>query len=254
VYDTKLPNLDLAAGEKRPTLLVVAATRELMRFEPGSFAFTEIGLLDLPFMTFANALAVARSGAAYLSTSNGRIFRLDTATAACAPTPFSAETHQFRHFEMAFAGDETETLYLSQRGYTNRVLSRGLARVDLASLRLHFIGEFSLPVGPVALSGGGAGRLFGFALNVSGTGSSIFEIDPRTAKLLAQNDLDFGKIEDCAAFVFWGGDFLLFLATASRGRWPVSEVVRYRPSDGSLVTMGMAPIEIVGVAAYSPPG
>jgi hypothetical protein len=52
------------------------------------------------------------------------------------------------------------------------------------------------------------------------------------------------------AFAFWGGDFYLF--TAPGGNGTSSLVTRYRPSDGSVTQVAMAPgVTIVG-AGVSP--
>jgi hypothetical protein len=83
-------------------------------------------------------------------------------------------------------------------------------------------------------------------MDLSGPGSSIVEIDPRTGRVLAKSDLTVGSVDDGFAFAFWGGDFWLFTTPGTQVLPPPSTVTRYRPNDGSTVVMATAPIAIVG--------
>jgi hypothetical protein len=140
----------------------------------------------------------------------------------------------------------TEALLLSEQDYDNSDYSRGLARVDLSAFRLDFVGDYQPKLGSMELTGTGGGRVFGVALHVGGSGSSIVEIDQLTAQVVARTELAIGTVHDAFAFAFWGGDFWLFNATAVNFLPPPSKVTRYRPSDGSVVEMTTAPIAIVG--------
>lgn len=222
---------------------VVASDNSLFSFYPPTLQFTRIGRIDCnagvetPF-----SMAVDRKGKAYVVFTDGRLYQVSTATAACVGTPFVPGQQAFRTFGMGFVsnnGGSAETLFVAQSPDPN-TNSRGLASIDTTSptLPLSFIGPFTPPIERVELTGTGEGRLFGYAPLTSG--SRIVEIDKTNGDVLASDTVATGTSQDAFAFAFWGGDFWVFTGAAS------TEVVRYRPADKSTTVMSIAPALIVG--------
>jgi hypothetical protein len=251
--DDELPSIDAAMPDvARPNdcpdgaatlVYVVTEQNELYSFDPPSLAFTLIGGLACPSNGATPwSMAVDRTGIAYSVFNDGNLFRIDTATAACAATPFVPGQLGFTTFGMGFvaAGDaSTETLYVTES--TFNTYSKGLATLDLQSWSLSMVGAYQPPIPRAELTGTADGRLFAYYPELQGSGSHIAEIDRATAQVTAQDNLQTGGSQDAFAFAFWGGDFWVFTSTGGP-----STVTRYRPSDNSETDLATMPSTIVG--------
>jgi hypothetical protein len=221
---------------------LVSSTNELMSFHPPSLQFRTIGRIACPAGAGATpfSMAVDRKGKAYVVFTDGNLFRVSTATAACIATPFTPGQRSFFEFGMGFVsnnGGADETLYVAQNP-DRGALSSGLAAIDVADFRLSYIGSFSSPIERVELTGTGDGRLFGYA--PSDTGSRIVQIDKSNGDVVAADPVAAGSSSDGFAFAYWGGDFWIFTGVGS------TTVYRYRPGDKSTTAMTGAPAFVVG--------
>ncbi len=228
---------------------VVTEQNELFSFYPPSLTFTSIGALVCPAAPGTNpfSMAVDRKGKAYVVFSDGNLFQVSTATAACVATGFAVRQQGFFTFGMGFVSDTNgaaERLYVSENEIGNGAqFSRGLATIDLNTFDLSLIAPFSPAIRGAELTGTGDGRLFGFFTKGTGSGSRIVEIDKASATIIAGNDLAVGEPTDAFAFAFWGGDFWVF---TSGGRNAGTSVTRFRPSDASTLTLTKHSQTIVG--------
>jgi hypothetical protein len=188
-------------------------------------------------------MAVDRKGKAYIVFTDGRLYQVSTATAACIATPFVPGQLGFVTFGMGFVsntGGADETLFVAQSPQTTGGNSTGLGSIDVLAIdmSLSFIGPFRPPLQRVELTGTGDGRLFGYAPN--DTGSQIVQVDKTSGNVLASDSVGTGTSQDAFAFAFWGGDFWIFTGVSA------TAVVRYRPSDKTTANMTTAPSLIVG--------
>jgi hypothetical protein len=225
------------ASETRIYLL--GSQNELYSFHPPTLAFKQIGTLTCPAMGGTPfSMAVDRNGVAYVVYTNGRLFRVSTATAACAPTPFVPNQMGFNTFGMGFAADENgDVLYVSQSGSP----SLGLATIDTMNFSLGFVGAFSPSIPRNELTGTGDGRLFAYWPNVDGTsGGSLAQIDRTTAQVTGLNKLPVGSASDAFAFAYWGGYFWIFAGSST------TTVSRYDLVTQATVAVTTAPALIVG--------
>jgi hypothetical protein len=144
-------------------------------------------------------------------------------------------------FGMGFAAntpDPGETLYVIEANFGGPSL--GLASIDVDSFVLSVVG--GVRIGRSELSGTGDGRLYAFTVPTNpGEPNTLTQLDPRTAAVLATTPLTTGDPNAAFAFAFWGNDFYIFTSTDGP-----SVVQRYRPSDGSITRVAMAPAMIVG--------
>ena len=224
-------------------IYVVSSTNDLLSFYPPSATFTTIGKIACP-SGGANpfSMGVDRKGKAYVVFTDGHLFQVSTATAACVATPFVVGQHGFKTFGMGFVSDTggpQETLYVAENDLS-RPLSNGLATIDTTTFNLNFISDFRPKQPRLELTGTGDGRLFGYAPTPNGTGSNIVEIDKTTAAIVGEDVVPFGSSVEAFAFAFWGGDFYVFHGVGS------TTVSRFRPTDKTSVTITTAPVEIVG--------
>src|SRR6185295_17408885 len=161
------PPIESAAPEcDVPTTFVYVITDDsrLFRFEPDKLLFTEIGTVRCPTTELPFSMAVDRHGFAWVNYDRGALFQVNTKTAACLPTTISpgAGANGFIQFGMGFAteGDTSnETLYVA--GVSPAL---GLGRLDLTTMKIEPIGNFSRPLNGqwAELTGTGGGFLFGY--------------------------------------------------------------------------------------------
>ncbi len=199
------------------------------------------------------SMAVDRTGIAYVLYSDGELFRVSTATAACEATGFEIGQSGFAAtFGMGFSQDSTgggETLYVASGvGATQPQL----ATINPQTFALRVIGALQPAIRSAELTGTGAGDLFAFystdgaaLCSTNCPDSAIGQIDKATGEVTAQSVLlgipQAGPNGGAWAFAFWGGDFYTFTAPSSG-----TIVHRFDPSDGSIVTVAQRSDLIVG--------
>jgi hypothetical protein len=228
-----VPAIDLCPDAGATLVYVLTEDSALYSFYPPTLAFSEIGVIacrgggsSSPF-----SMAVDRRGIAYSVFANGDLFRIDTASAACQPTPFLPNQAGFTTFGMGYTantGDAGETLFVAEAtvsGLTNKPNSKGLATVDTTSYALTFVAPFAPTIPGPELTGTSDGRLYAFFTNASGSGSHIVEVDKTTGAILADNALTVGTPADAYAFAFWGGEFWVFTSPGT-----TSQVTRFDPA------------------------
>jgi hypothetical protein len=228
-------------------IYVVSEENELFSFFPPSLTFTSIGRLACPTASSGAtpfSMAVDRRGVAYVVFTDGNLFRVSTATAACIGTSYVPNQRGWQTFGMGFASDfggPTERLFVAENNFSGA--SAGLGRIDVGTMRLDIVNSFSPEIPRAELTGTGDGRLFAFWPNrgVGATGSNVAEVEKATANVVARTTLPIATTNDAFAFAFWGGDFWIF--TGSRG---TSQVTRFRPTDGTTRLMTTRPSTIVG--------
>lgn len=229
-------------------IYVLTSDDHLYSFDPPAAAFTHIGLLACPGPNgmSTNSMAVDRKGIAYVSMSDGSLYRVSTANASCRSTSFVAGQGGWGKYGMGFATEgmgPTEKLYVAEASYMRPSL--GLATIDTTSFAFGFIGPFSQTLGDaVELTGTGDGRLYGFFLATPGPGGYLAELDKSNASVLSVTGLPIGSMNAAFAFAFWGGDFYFFIANGGNGS--ATTVTRYRPTDKSLVDVATLPSAVVG--------
>jgi hypothetical protein len=225
---------------------VVTEQNELFSFYPPDLTFTFIGNLACPSANGSTpfSMAVDRRGVAYVLYSDGQLYRVSTATAACTQTSFAPGQDGFTTFGMGFASDiggPAERLYVSDNDFDG--VLRGLGAIDTTTFKVAFIGSFGTTIRRSELTGTGDGRLFAYWPEPNGNvGSHLTELNKATGAIVAQTNLPtVGSSRDAFAFAFWGGDFWIF--TASNGP---TDVNRYRPSDNTTTVPTTHPSTIVG--------
>ncbi|MBI5533513.1 MAG: hypothetical protein HY898_12405 [Deltaproteobacteria bacterium] len=188
---------------------LLSSEQGLLSFDPPTLAFKTIGNIACPSsFSQPNSMAVDRTGIAYSVFMDGTLWRISTGTAKCQATSYEPNQLGFLRFGMAFVASQSiDELYVVEASYETD--SKGLALLDTESLKLSFVGGFEPPLPTCELTGTGDGRLFALCLNWNG-GSTLSEIDKKTAKILGSDSLATGGAMDAFAFAFWGGSLWIF--------------------------------------------
>jgi hypothetical protein len=209
----------------------------LYSFYPPSLTFTKIGATNCPGAGgMINSMAVDRSATAWVNAVNGNLYKVSTSDASCEATTFEVGQDGFGpQFGMGFSantsGGSAETLYVDGIASDGGIGS-GLASLDLSTLRLSPIGNFSGAITDqdCELTGTGDGRLFGFFTT---SPASVARIDKTNATVLSdvpQKGVDTGTDW---AFSFWGGSFYLYTADQEQNPDDTSDVTEYDPTAGT---------------------
>ena len=228
---------DVGCAADTKLVYVISRDSYLYKFDPPSAAFTAVGRVDcFNGGSQVFSMTVDRSGTAWVLYLDGGIYKVSTKDATCALTGFNGGQKGFDQFGMAFSSDTPggpESLYASD------LAGKGLARIDPKSLVLSYVGPYDGAVSgrAAALTGTGDGHLFGFFTT---TPARVGEIEKKTAHVPSSVSLTGINTGTDWAFAFWGGDFYLFTGDQGGGlpqSGSTSTVTRYRPADGSLVTV-----------------
>jgi hypothetical protein len=222
-------------------IYLITEQNELYSFYPPTLAFAPIGHISCPTTATPFSMGVDRSGIAYSVFTNGDLFRISTANAACQPTKYVANQQDFTTFGMGFSGaaDAGETLYVSQTAS----VAPFLGSIDTTSFALNVIGQFQPKTGGrCELTGTGDGRLFAFCLPVVGLGGDILQLDPSTAQILSETSVGVGGSNDAFAYAFWGGDFWLFTAPGAVS----TTVTKYDPVAHTATAVATFQYTVVG--------
>ena len=214
---------------------VVDDSNELFSYDPGASKFAKIGDLNCPAGSETpNSMAVDRSGTAWVNFSEGSLFKVSTADASCQATTYQKQQGGFIRFGMAFANDsastDKETLYVVGIEGVNG--GKGLAKIDLNSMTLTKIGDFSgdLQGQGAELTGTGDGRLYGFF--TTEPSATLAQIDKGTGATSGETPLDGVNTGTAWAFSFWGGDFWFYTSSGA----PSTVTRKQTSTNGSLST------------------
>lgn len=217
----------------------MSAENDLYSFKPDALAFTKIGRLSCAAGTFAspNSMAVDRSGTAWVNYSDGTLFKVSTKDASCQSTNFQAGQSNFVKFGMAFssnaAGSTEETLYVAGLEDILAGGRAGLGKIDLATMKLTFVGDYSgtLRGQGAELTGTGDAKLYGFYTTSPATLAAIEKASGATSDNKSLTGVSTG---DAWAFSFWGGDFWFYTANGGQE----SRVTRLKTSsDGAIAVV-----------------
>lgn len=229
-------------SEEAKLVYVLSQEGDIYSFAPDKKIFTKLGPLSCGSGWTPLSMAVDRNAVAWVNfepddpNADEALFKVDTATLACAPTAFHGNLGGMG-FSMNEGSTTEETLYVIGDGTGGM---QGLTRANFSSQKFELVANFARRSDP-ELTGTADGKLFGLLLDVGGSNPmTIAKIDKTTAALTAGTDLSGVPIPTGAmySFSFWGGDFYVYTATDSEDSVG-STVSRFRPSDGSIDTAYM---------------
>jgi hypothetical protein len=193
-------------------------------------------------------MAVDRSGTAWVNYSDGRLFRVSTRDAKCTATAFEPGQSGMTKFGMAFAsnaaGSQEETLFVSGiQDSTFNDGGKGLAKIDLASLKLSPVSDYDgdLAKKGAELTGTGEGRLYGFFTTFPD--ATLANIEKASASTSEKRALEGVSTGSAWAFSFWGGDFWFYTSfglpsSVTRLRAKTGEIEIVKPDVGGFRIVG----------------
>lgn len=231
-------------GDVGQSIFVVSSPdSNLLRFDPKTFAFANVGKLNCPAGGLASpfSMAIRRDGNAYILYDNGRIYRASTKDATCADTGYTPNQQNVSQFGMGYVSDgpgsSSETLFIMDNG------AAGLAKIpdDGKLVKVaQFDGGLSGRSGEV--TGTGEGRLFGFFVDIADAKkTSVAEIDKSNGHVISNVAQNLPAIS-AWAFAHWGGSFYLFNGSGTGN----SRVDKYTPGKGTMQVVTNAGHRIVG--------
>ena len=226
-----LPDNTVECAETTKQIYVLATDKVLYRFNPDKLEFVRVGQVACPDTAGTFSMAIDRRGTAWVEYTDGRLFAVDTTTAACRATAFRPGQSGFETFGMGYAKNDDAT------GETLYVSGVGLASLDTKTFDLKFLG--SLTYGRTELTGLDT-KLFAFSV-ASGVIAGLDKTNGST-KITYRTT----AVNEQAAFAFaqWGGDFWVFTGNDH------SIVTQYSPADNkSAVVVQNTGMLIVGAGS-----
>jgi hypothetical protein len=257
--------VDVCPDAGSTLIYVITEENDLFSFYPPTLEFQLVGPLSCATAAAAPfSMAVDRRGVGYSVFTDGSLYRVDMASAACERTSYVVGQQGFLTFGMGFvanaaggdagdggglgagdAGGAGETLFVAEGSATTAIPrpdSKGLAVIDPTTLQLQRVAGFMPPIPGPELTGTGAGTLFGFYTNAAGAGSHVVQLDPATGVVMDDHPLQTGQAGDGYAFAYWGGSFYIFTDPAGGA----TTVTRYTPSTGEETDVAQMPEGVVG--------
>lgn len=196
---------------------VVDSNNMFSKFDPSTKTFQNIGVLNCPAESdpiFGDAtpfsMGIDRTPTAWVLYSSGELFKVNTTTAACEPTSWSAPA-ALPLFGMGFSSDtqggSAETLYIAGGTDPGASTTSTFASLNTTSMTSSTLGSVE---GSPELTGTGNAELWGFFPT---------ESTPRVEKINKTNGQGLQTFNAPTlagtpaawAFAFWGGDFWIFL-------------------------------------------
>jgi hypothetical protein len=236
---------------------VLSSDDDLYAFAPSQLVFTKIGRLQCPVQGTPNSMAIDRTGTAWVNYTGGDLVKVSTSDATCTKTQYVTNQNNVTMFGMAFAttgaGSDEETLFIS--GLTAAAGGgKGLGRIDLNTLQLTMLGDYSdgLTGRGAELTGTGDGRLYGFFTTTPY--ATLAQVDPSRGATSNDKSLNGVNTGLAWAFSFWGGDFWFYTSDGTRS----SNVTQLKTSGELAVAKDDVGFRIVGAgvstcAPTSPP-
>jgi hypothetical protein len=211
-------NVNSVCIEASQWIYTVDESTMFSRFDPTTATFTDIGKLKCPSLPGESpfSMAVDQNAVAWVSYSDGTLFKVDTATAQCQATSFQAGQHGISSFGMGFVFDPLtgfDTLYIAGDSMSSSTQA-SLATVSFPSLVVTPVGTTD---GNPELTGTGDGTLWSFyPSGTSPTGmATLARLNPATgATLESYSYKDMKGYANNWAMKFWGGSFWIFLNTS----------------------------------------
>jgi hypothetical protein len=158
----------------------------LYQFNPTSYAVTTIGAINCSTSSSLYSIALQRDGILWAGYADGTVFRYNIKSQVCTSTTFAANQSNFQQFTMTFlksTTDTSETLYLSQENSPGT----SLATVDINTLILSVVGNYSNSTTFATIAGANDGTLYGVFPTDNYT---IEQIQPSNAAILAEYPLN----------------------------------------------------------------
>jgi hypothetical protein len=224
---------------------VVDMTNRLFSFDPSNAAspFHEIGTLSCgSFAATPFSMSVDRTGRAWVLYTDGQIYFVNTATAACQSSGYQPSLTALQ-FGMGFAASTggQERLYVSVDNTTPE-----LEWIDPQSLRMSSVGALPVAEYSPELSGTATGSVFAYYPGQQT--SFVARIDPASGHSLQQWNVPTLSGEPTGwAFAHWGGRFYIFVTDSSSGLQEDSKVLVLDPqSSQTSVMLDHLPYVIVG--------
>ena len=209
----------------------------LYSFNPSTKAMVLLGQLQCGATSATpNSMAVSQDGVAWVSYSDGALYRVNVRTLSCTATSFVPPSG-WTNYGMGFSPDSatsvSETLFISG--------TQGLAKVDLQAMKATFIAPFGglATTRGAELTSSPDGSLFGFFLPTSAVGVAVARIAKDTGVTSQRRDFPTITMGNQFAFAFssWGPDFYLYTASDTS----ISTVTKYSPTADTASTYMTGP-------------
>ena len=177
------------------------------RFDPTTLGYLDIAPLQCPTSATPFSMNVDQNAVAWIIFGDGHLFRVDTATGACAATGYVPNQSGFFTYGMGSTFDSAtgvDTLFLAGASPS------ALGKLAFPSLTVTPVGAINLD--SVELAGTGDGQLWGFA-PPRGSVAVLARLDPATAAVVERYELPNIDSVGGWAIKFFGGAFYIFIGS-----------------------------------------
>ena len=174
------------------------------RFDPLTLSYLDVAPLRCPTSASPFSMNVDQNAVAWIIFSDGKLFRVDTATGDCRATGYRPNQAGFFTYGMGSTFDSSTGLYTLFLANTTSVLGT----LAFPSLTVTSIGSF--PLASSELAGTGDGQLWAF-VPPRGSAAVLARLDPSNAALLERYELPTIDSVGGWAIKFFGGSFYVFI-------------------------------------------
>jgi hypothetical protein len=186
------------------TAFLLGQDNTLSTYDPETRATKNLGPLQCPSISTPWTLTAASSGLLYVVYEDWNIYEIDPRTPQkCKQTAYNPAFLDVgtKIGITAMPGDALYIYGVEQK--TIPILARG----DLQTFRMSKVGEVTPPPPsyPIDIRANAFGRMFGLSKH-----GLFVELDPRTAKVVAQNQTTFTAKLGSWALLTWNDDFYFF--------------------------------------------
>lgn len=216
-----------APGLESIYMLTALEKPVLHRFDAATFGFSEVGPVLCAFSPPVLSFAIGRDGTAWLSATNGHLYRVDLDTLACDDTGYDPKPSGWYQMQLAFAavgpGSINETLYAVD------VPTGTLGQIDTSTLEVTKIGALSPSINLPRITGTGEGKLFAMGFT-----TPIGEVDKQNGKVKVMKDVqELSGTGGGLGFAQLEGDLFAFRGVGDK----TVRVGRYSPAKNAFVTL-----------------
>jgi hypothetical protein len=206
-------NIDTVCVEASRWIYTVDTNSTFSRFDPDNVKFIDIAKLQCSSSSTPFSMAVDQNAVAWVLYQDGKLYKVDTATAKCEATSYQDAT--FKVFGMGFMFDPNtnkDTLYIAGGPTLNTSGVCNLATIAIPSLQVTSLGQ--VKEGWPELSGTGDGSLWGFYPAQTNYKAALVRLDPKNGATLETYYYSNVTESGSWAMKFWGGRFWLFVGSS----------------------------------------
>jgi hypothetical protein len=238
---TNSSNFPNCTTEARNNIYLIDLNSTLYQCTPANLNLTAVGSIKCS-SSGLYAIALQRTGIIWAIFEDGSLYNYIIGSQQCISTQYATNQSGIAYFTMAFVKsttDDNENLYISKQNDPPNVLGT----IDLTTLSLSIVGNYSSLQTYADLTGTNDGRLFGVFQTDNFT---IAQINATNADIIAQYPLNISSTitsEPNYGFAAYDSNFLFFSGNGNN-----TDIYLFDPSTNTTTMLTTVPQVINGAA------